>query len=314
MMSEARLILPTDALSLVSYNPRVYPNEAWPRERLGERGASLQALGMTLDPLLTLRRGRSAWVKTRGQHLEGLAGARQRGSKLAWEVDVLVDTTPQKTAVACLLEAAAMQAGKTGAEKLFVRLTSDSPCFRAVTEAGFLPFQQETLYARVGIAPGEEDESLRRMSTADGYQAFRLYNATTPESVRRLEAATYREWHGMQERRWLRHGVTLVREREGELDALVRAARLHQGVAIELCLTPEASRETAALVRKAVGAVGGANLPIYVLTPSGSAAVTALEAAGFDHQADYVSLLRRTTRPVSVPMLLPSIAKTAVGV
>lgn len=313
-MNEARFILPTDVVSLISYNPRAYPNEAWPRERLGGRSAAVQALGVTLDPLMTLMRSRSAWVLTRGSHLEGLAGARQRGSKDAWEIDVLIDTTEDKSSVASLLDSAAMQAGRQGAEKLFVRLAADSPCLDAVAGSGFLTYVAETLYARVGLAPGVIDETLRPITTSDGYQAFRLYNATTPETVRRCEASTFREWHGMQERRWLRRGVTLVREHEGALDALIRAARLPQGVAIELCLTPDASREMTPLIRKAVSAVGGTNQPIYVLTPSGSAAVSALEGAGFDHQGEYVSLLRRTTRPVTIPMLLPSIAKTAVGV
>jgi hypothetical protein len=36
--------------------------------------------------------------------------------------------------------------------------------------------------------------------------------------------------------------------------------------------------------------------------------------AGFEPQRDFVSLMRRTTRPVAVPNLRPAIAKNAVGV
>ena len=68
-MSDARLLLPTDVLPLISYNPRAFPNQAWPRERLGGPGVAVQALGVTLNPLLTFVRGRSVWISTSGPRL-----------------------------------------------------------------------------------------------------------------------------------------------------------------------------------------------------------------------------------------------------
>jgi hypothetical protein len=312
--SEARAVLPTDLLALVAHNGRDYPNEAWTRERLGLAASSSLAVQVALNRLRSLGRDRNAWICGTHRRLHALAGARQRGGKQAWEVDCLIDATPDHSAVAGVLELAIGDTGRNGAEKLFLRMEADSDLLPDVLDCGFLAYQEESLYARVGIASGERDPALRSMNPSDSYPAYRLYNATTPESVRRLEAATFSEWHAAQERRWLRNGVQLVSDNTGGLDAVVRAARLPQGVAVELSIDPAATLRIEALIRGAVQAVEGSSLPVFILTPKGSAAVGALESAGFAHQDDYVSLMRRTTRTVAVRQLVPAIANTAVGV
>ena len=311
-VTEARAVLPTDLLALVAHR-RDYPNEAWTRERLGVAGPAAPGLGLALDQVRALARRRGVWVSTHFQRLKGLAGARERGGKQAWEIDYLIDATEEHDAVAGLLDCAVGDVGRGGGEKLFLRLGESSPLLPRVLGAGFMLYQQESLYARVGIAAGEAT-GLRRMEPADSYPAYRLYNSTTPESVRRLEAATFSEWHAAQERRGLRNGAQFVRDRDGRLDAVVRIARLPQGVAIDLVCENPASGDVESLVRSALGAVAGSNLPAFILTPSAGALVTALEGAGFDHQGEYVSLVRRTARPVTLPKLVPAIAKTAVGV
>src|SRR3990172_1692326 len=88
MTKEARPVLPTDLLALVTYQGRSYRNEAWPRERVGA-AESQRPLGLVLDKFLAFSRGRSAWISVRRQRLRGLVGARRRGSRQAWEVDYL---------------------------------------------------------------------------------------------------------------------------------------------------------------------------------------------------------------------------------
>jgi hypothetical protein len=313
-LAEARSVLPTDLLALAAHNRRAYPNEAWPRERLGVAGASPLALGVAVDQLRALGRGRRVWISGTRRHLEGLASARQRGGRQAWEIDCLIDATADQTATATLLDRAVADVGRCGGEKLFIRLAAGSALLPEVREAGFLSYREEVLYARVGVASDEGDPALRVMNPSDSYPAYRLYNVTTPESVRRLEAATFGEWHAAQERHWLRGGVALVSDHEGRLDVVVRAARLGQGVAVDLMVDDAATSRAEALVRSAVQAVDGAHLPIFILTAKGSSVVGAIESAGFDLQGEYVSLLRRTTRTVAVRQLMPAIANTAVGV
>jgi hypothetical protein len=85
-------------------------------------------------------------------------------------------------------------------------------------------------------------------------------------------------------------------------------------VAVELVLLAESVARTEGLIRAAVAAVDGAGLPVFVLTDRASPIVPKLEAAGFDLQGEYISLLRRTAKPIALPKMVPAIAKNAVGV
>ena len=77
---------------------------------------------------------------------------------------------------------------------------------------------------------------MRHTTAADSYPLYRLYNATTPESSRRYEAATYTEWQASQERHWLKNGVELVCEQDGALQASVQASRFNHGVMLDLTM------------------------------------------------------------------------------
>src|SRR3989304_2119508 len=114
MTKEARPVLPTDLLALVTYQGRSYRNEAWPRERVGA-AESQRPLGLVLDKFLAFSRGRSAWISVRRQRLRGLVGARRRGGRQAWEVDYLVDATPRHETGVGLLGWAIAEGGGGGA-------------------------------------------------------------------------------------------------------------------------------------------------------------------------------------------------------
>jgi len=316
-------VLPTDLLALVSYNGRSYKNEAWTRERLGSE-ASQNTLGLVLDQFLAFARGRSAWISVRRQRLQGLVGARQRGGRSAWEIDYLIDATPDKDAVGGLLECAIAEVGKSGAEKLFLRIESCSEIETVVRSAGFLPYQEEVLYAReqAFLSPGSGQSrnneqapavAMRLVEPADSYALFRLYNAATPEVIRRSEAATFGEWHASQERRWLRHGVQLLAEENGQITAATRAARLPQGILVDFT-SNNGPEKAVAVIEAALGALEASNEPIFVIVPASAEGVARrLETSGFRPRQQFVSLVCRTTRPLSLPKLVPAVAKS-VGV
>ena len=310
-MTQARPVLPTDLLSLVAFNGRGWQNEVWPRERLGAP-VTTGILATAREQLLAITRRRNAWVSIRHQRLRGLVGARRRGGRHAWEVDFLVDATGRRAALPGLLECALSDASRAGVEKLFLRLAADSDLVDVVREVGFLPFRQETLFA--GRAPAPDGAcATRPASTSDAYPLFRLYCDVTPETVRRYEAATYGEWQSAQERRWQRGAVQLVRDHDGRLDAWVKAARLPQGVAVELLLDAAALESTSALVGAAVAAVGGGERVLILLPDGDEGAARRLEQAGFAAGERFLSLIKRTTRTVSLPKLSPAVAKTALG-
>jgi hypothetical protein len=307
-VSNARPVLPTDLLALVSYNGRSYRNEAWTRERLGAE-ASSNTLGLVLDQFLAFARGRSAWISVRRQRLQGLVGARRRGGKQAWEIDYLIDATPGMSAVGGLLEAATAEAGASGAERLFLRLEASSDLLEVVRGAGFLPFKQEVLYTRRSLNAAEPS-GLRTATPADSYGLYQLYTATTPELTRRSEAATFAEWHAAQERRWLRHGLQLVLDSDSRIAAQVSAAKLSHGVLLDISARDD-SLDLAAAIGAAVKALDADGTPGFVLLPAGSSGLASqLEAAGFQCRQEFVSFLRRTTRPLKLPKLVPAVAET----
>ena len=58
-----------------------------------------------------------------------------------------------------------------------------------------------------------------------------------------------------------------------------------------------------------------ANGPMLALVPSHEEGVARhLEEAGFQVAGEYVSLVHRTTRPLSLPRAVPAVAKNALGV
>jgi hypothetical protein len=316
MVADARALSPIDLLALVAHgSSSSYENQAWPRERLGTEETQ-PTLSVLRDQLLAFAKQRSAFVSVRRQKLRALVGTRHRGGRQAWEIDYLVDCDGDDAVIVDLLTRAVQAAGADGAEKLFLRLEADSALFGPAREAGFVAYQDETLYvldAALEVCPAD----CRKATPVDSYPLFRLYTACTPEPVRRHEAATYAEWQAGKERLWLRNSVQLVAERDGALEASVRASRLAQGVMLDLTLSASAAGEATGLIAAAAGALnGGAERgPMFTLLPAASEVLAhRLEDAGFREAGEYVSLVHRTTRPLTLPKAAPAVAKNAVGV
>ena len=314
-MSTVRTLLPTDLPALLAHPGLSHENEAYPRERLGA-GDSQATLKVVRDQLRAFARQRSAWVSMHRQRLQGLVGARQRGGNTAWEIDYLLDATPERRITAGLLDCAVSQAGKEGAQKVFLRLPVESDLMQPVIETGFLAYQEETFLVREARpTSATEPTGMRQAAASDSYPLFRLYCAALPESIRRFEAATFDEWHASQERRWHKNGAHFVVERDSRLLARLRACRLPQGLMLDLLLDSSVADELPALVEAAVTAAGSTNEPIYVLLPlAAEDATRVLQAAGFNAQDQYVSLVRRTTKPLALPRKVPVVAENAIGV
>lgn len=311
-MTQARPVLLTDLLSLVAFNGRGWQNEAWPRERLGAP-VTTSVLETAREQLLAIARRRNAWISLRRQRLRGLVGARRRGGRQAWEIDYLVDATERRDALPGLLECALLDASRAAVEKLFLRLEAASDLIEVVREVGFLPYRQETLFEGRPAA-GRDGVSPRPAATSDAYPLFRLYCEATPETVRRYEAATYAEWLAAQERAWQRNAVQLITESNGRIDASVKAARLPQGVAAELLVAARAVESAPALLRAAVDTLGAAER-VFILVAEGDTGIAGrLAASGFHAGESYISLFKRTTRPLELPQLAPAVAKPALGV
>ncbi len=312
-MNGARPVLPTDLLALVSYNGKVYPNEATPRERLGATEPASNAIETAIEQWLSFAVRRNAWISSRRQRLMGLVSARRRGGRQAWEIDCLIDTTASRDAVPGLLDCAVRGGGKAGAEKLFLRLNANSPLLPIAMGVGFAAYCSEHLYVGSALALGTGSAGLRRFSPADQYPAYRLYNCVLPERTRRAEAATFGEWQAAREKQWLKGGVELVLDGPVSLAAHVRAARMAHGTLVDVTVANEALDLAQALISEAVQAAGATSGPLMALVHEADSGLRSrLEGLGFEAREEFFSLMCRTTRVARLPKLVPAAIPTGV--
>lgn len=304
-----RTVLPTDLVALVAFDGRVYPNEAVTRDRIG-RDNPPRPLETAIEQWFSFATGRHTWITVRGATLRGLLAARKRGGRQAWEFDCLIDAADDDPSVLLnLLDQAARDAGRNGAEKLFLRLRSDSDAVQTAARAGFTVLQRETLYRRDVVEPGigaPDMEGLRHRRRADLYRLFQLYNAVVPEQVRQLEAATLREWVATQERlAGPRRTTQLVLEADGRALAWLRIAA-DGGGRFDAIVHPGAAALADQLIAVATARLAG-KAPVFSLAPAHAEPVArALERQGFVAADQYVVLVRRTMTPVKSPRLVPA--------
>lgn len=152
-----------------------------------------------------------------GMGLSSLASARVRGGVRAWEVDRLHLKAAEQALD--LLEQVVEAAGSHGAERVFLRVPSDSQIVDEARRAGFFPFYEEIhLTANVptgnepatssadatGSINGHQDGTSGRYtaeerSAPDSYGLFQLYCAATPQHVRVGIGMTFDQWSDSKE-------------------------------------------------------------------------------------------------------------------
>jgi hypothetical protein len=311
MTATARTVLPTDLVALVSYDGRVYANEAVTRDRIGTQD-SPHPLEAAFEQWFSFATGRHTWISVKGPTLRGLVSARKRGSRLAWEVDCLIDAAEDESAVLIsLLDQMTQAAGKSGAEKIFLRLPIGSYSEQAALRCGFARYQRERVYRRERIAlAAAMPAALRRRTKADAYPLFQLYNAVTPQEVRRHEAATLAEWNAAQERLGPRRTQHWVLPGEGgglagwlQLAAdgdIGRFQATGDHDALDALLDAAEARLAS---RKALYTVAAAHQ---------DGVCRRLELRGYQAGDEYGVLVRRTTRPVRVAEPVPALANTTL--
>jgi hypothetical protein len=301
-MSTARSLRPTDLVALVSLDGRVYPNEARTWERLGCTPEGRSLLESALPPWFSFATGRHTWISIQGQTIQGLISARKRGNRTAWEVECLVAATDEQQVVLDLFDRLSIGVGSAGALKIFLRLEAGSDLLTAARRAGFVPYTNEQLLRADGELTTSElpdGITIRPRAECDGFGLYQLYNASVPEHVRRMEAATLPQWQAAAERRTAgRSKRDLVVLRGDVIVGRLRSCRDGRLGRIDLALHPCLREETAALVALASGGVGNLR-PVLCLIPDYSSWLAGgLEASGFRFAGEYVSLVKRTAIPL----------------
>lgn len=311
-MSSARTVRPTDLVALVAYDGRVYPNESVTRDRIGTE-SSPHPLETALEQWFSFATGRHTWISVKGATLRGLVSARSRGSKKAWEVDCLIDAADDDGGVLMgLLDKVAADAGSAGAEKVYLRVSAESRVLKTACACGFSAYLKERLLAtgeRPSVDAGTRESAgkLRRWSRADAYPAFLLYNRWTPESVRRVEAATFKEWQAARERVSPPRGThQRVIECDGRMVGWLRTAAVGDLGRFDVMADPATSEVQDTLVDAALARLQGQRA-LFTLAPEFAGALRdRLVERGFEERGEFVVLARRTTLPETVTELAPA--------
>jgi hypothetical protein len=302
-MANARAVRPTDLVALVAYDGKVYPNEAVTRDRVGKE-ASPHPLETAIEQWFSFATGRHTWISVKGATLRGLVSARKRASNIAWEIDCLIQTEPTTDVMLSLLDQVTEDAGRAGAEKIFLRLDADSELLRDCASAGFAYYMREHVFVRVPSGPAAQPAfpaatTLRRWSKADAHDTYRLYNRATPEPVRMAEAATFREWSASRERISPGRGTRQsVLEGPGGAVAWLRTAADGELGRFDIMAGVDANDALEPLVDTACARLSEQSLLLTLVPDFALGLTTALRNKGFSEQGEYIVLSRRTVRPI----------------
>jgi hypothetical protein len=309
-MTHARTVLPTDLVALVSYDGRVYANEAMTRDRIGKQD-SPHPIETALEQWFSFATGRHTCVSVKGATLRGLASARKRGNKQAWEIDCLIDAADGDSIVLMsLLDQITAAAGKSGGLRVFVRLPATSALAEATQRCGFLPYVREQVFRKAVDGAWAQDlpDSLRRWSKTDPYPVFQIYSATVPADVRRIEGMTFGEWQAAQES--LGRATQYAIERDGLVHGRLRVAGDGDVGRFDLTADDAVLDD---LIRAAMAKVANRDW-IYTLVPEHQEGLARrLAALGFEAGDEYVVMSRRTVMPVKDTAKVPALAQTTFG-
>jgi hypothetical protein len=306
-MSRARHPLPTDLVALVSFDGRVYPNEAKPWDRLGldERARPLEE---ALEQWFSFATGKQTYVSVRGVTIRGLINARPRGKRTVWEIEALIDADDDKAVVSSLFSRMLAGISKVKAERVFLRLDADSSMLRSARDAGFFPYQTQVLYRlnREPVAKAQ-DIGLRPKAKQEMHGIFQLYMHSVPANVRAIEGATFKEWQAALEP-WGGRTKDLVLEEDSAITAWARVLPGSAGRMQVLSNSRSASLD--AIIVAAMSRLARSER-IFALVPEQDVGMAAaFERQGFEPAGNYTMMAKRLTQ--TAQELVPETAGVVV--
>ncbi len=308
-MSRARYPLPTDLVALVSFDGRIYPNEAKPWDRLGldQRARPWEE---ALEQWFSFATGKHTWVNVRGATIRGLISARKRAKSSAWEVEVLIDADEDSKTVSNLIGRMVAGVGKTGAERVFVRFDEDSRVVRAARDSGFFPYQRQTLFRLAQSATVAEPAlPLRRRTKEDLHGVYQLYRRVVPANVRGIEGATFREWQAALEP-WGGRTHEFILEEDGAITGWLRV--MPGPVGRIAALGAGSGKGVEDLVRAGLSQLATGEAVLCLASEHEIGLRRTLEDLGFEEGNNYVVMAKRLAKLERE--LAPETAGTAVPV
>ncbi len=247
----------------------------------------------------------SAWIDTKGMKASSLASARPRSGPTAWIVDHLVTSQGDEVPCCALLETAAVHAARQGAERLFLQLPDERHMVETVRHSGFVPCTQVLLLTLVGRTPllsTEPAQGLRRRTPQDDHPLFRLYNATTPASVRSGIGVTLQQWKDAQEPRWKGTRELVLEEGDG-VKGWLRLDQHRRWATVRLSVQPDWGGDLRSLVALVLKENGTRSV-WWEIPESQEGLRLVLERVGFEVAGSYQLMVKSMVARVKEPVLV----------
>ena len=202
-----RLFNPIDIAGLAVLQARAEPDLAVGRKALAAGPRRTVPLGPLVTEWLPRSSSRRAWVLSSRGLVNGVLSVRRRQGAGAWEIDKFQIARGREQWGVELLEGLCLTLGRSGAERVLLRLSESSPVETAVVRAGFLPLSQDTLYVRPKRPWEGPSAQVRGRRPSDDFSLFQLYCASVPAPVRQAKGVTLGNWQAAEA---LADGLPLV--------------------------------------------------------------------------------------------------------
>ena len=299
----------SDALRCSLLNSPRGPNLACPR--VGSGSLWLRQNATLWHQALTQRQDRIMLGWWDGLRLGGLISARTRAGCHVWEVDhlYLPATGPDLPSAHNgnaltydgnsleLLERLILTAGCRSAERIFLRLPTDSSAIDLARRTGFFPCYEEALYqGMVDQIPSNGEvllHSLRSLLPSDEYALFQLFNAATPGSVRVALGLTFDQWRDAREVQG-GNGPEWVTESKGRITSWLKAPLPKQCKPGQLLLHPDHCQLLPGLLKLAHNRVG---VQRWLVADYLELIAKELQHLGFQPTALYTVLIKTVAAP-----------------
>jgi len=293
----------TDVGALLLFLGKSPVNEARTRgSPSSEKGDLLSAIPLLKGCLISANKQHSLVYSQQG-FVRGLVCLRSCSGPSACTVEHLLLAPGREGLCFDLLEKIGFAGDKVRAERVFLRLDSDSLSLDMAKQAGFNQHLTESLYRldEVRTASPEPSLSLRPKYSADEHGLFRLYNASTPLQVRRAVGMTLEEWCQSRERDATRE---MVSESKGEISAYLRLRLGVMSGQFDI-MTELGVDEQQQLVDYSLTALKGRS-PIFCPVPEYQQQLQRiLEERGFRLAASHACLSKQLAVRVREPQLVP---------
>lgn len=242
-----------------------------------------------------------AWVAREGG-AEAVAAAGRLSGQGSWQVTQLLANGDAESAAERVLERVSAEAGRSGAQRVFLRMPVECELLGAARRAGYFPVYHETLL--VGGRPsvptaGSErrDVAPREASRRDEYDLFRLYSAAAPSEVRRLAGVTFDQWRDSRERGPGR-SVEYVLESQRGLAGRLSVGRKGADGWLRASSAPDAGDASATLAAFGLERLAGARRIRALVAEFQPELQRALRETGFTPGPEYVVCIRTTASAV----------------